>query len=202
MSLPTSYFDAMYAADPDPWGLSSRWYEQRKYALTLAALPRRRYRSAFEPGCSVGVLTEQLAGRCDRLLAVDVAAAAVQVARTRLAGRSHVLVEQRAIPADWPDGRFDLVVLSEVGYYLDPLDLGRLARSAVAALEPGGDLVAVHWRHPVADYPLDGDAVHAELAASSGLERTCRHVEADFLLEIFARTPPAARSVARAEGLC
>jgi hypothetical protein len=202
MSLPTSYFDAMYAADPDPWGLSRRWYEERKYALTLAALPRRRYRSAFEPGCSVGVLTEQLAGRCDRLLAVDVAAAAVRATRTRLAGRSHVLVEQRAIPADWPAGGFDLVVLSEVGYYLDPLDLGRLARSAVAALEPAGDLVAVHWRHPVADYPLGGDAVHAELAASPGLERTCRHVEADFLLEVFARTPPAARSVARAEGLC
>lgn len=202
MSLPVGYFDAMYAANPDPWGLSHRWYEQRKYALTVAALPRQRYRSAFEPGCSVGVLTEQLAGRCDRLLAVDVAAGAVQAARARLAGRPQVVVEQRAIPAGWPAGRFDLVVLSEVGYYLDPPDLGRLVRAATAALEPGGDLVAVHWRHPVADYPLTGDTVHAELAASPGLECTCRHVEADFLLEVYARTPPTARSVAQVDGLC
>ncbi|MFE7421819.1 hypothetical protein [Rhodococcus sp. NPDC057529] len=60
-----SYFDAMYAASPDPWGFGDRWYEQRKYALTLAALPRPRYRRAFEPGCSIGILTAALAHRCD-----------------------------------------------------------------------------------------------------------------------------------------
>ena len=42
---------------------------------------RERYASAFEPGCSIGVLTAQLAPRCDRLLACDVAAAAVESAR-------------------------------------------------------------------------------------------------------------------------
>lgn len=202
MSLPTSYFDAMYAASPDPWGLAHRWYEQRKYALTLAALPRQRYRSAYEPGCSVGVLSERLAGRCDRLLAADAAASAVRAARARLAGLPNVVVERRAVPAEWPEGRFDLIVLSELGYYLDLPDLGRLVRSAVEALEPGGDLVAVHWRHPVAAYPLSGDAVHAVVAAEPGLANTCRHIEADFLLEVFARTPPVARSVAAVEGLC
>jgi SAM-dependent methyltransferase len=202
MSLPPSYFDEMYAASPDPWGLAHRWYEQRKYALTLAVLPRQRYRSAYEPGCSVGVLSEQLAGRCDRLLAADAALPAVRAARARLAGRPNAVVEHRAVPAEWPDGRFDLIVLSEIGYYLDLPDLGRLVRLAVEALEPGGDLVAVHWRHPVADYPLRGDAVHAAVAADHRLASTCRHVEADFLLEVFARTPPAARSVAAVEGLC
>lgn len=37
----------------DPWDFESRWYEQRKYALSAAMLPKPRYRRAFEPGCSI-----------------------------------------------------------------------------------------------------------------------------------------------------
>ena len=83
-TLGASYFDGMYARSADPWGFTSRWYERRKYAISLAMLPRERYRRGFEPGCSIGVLTQQLAGRCDRLLACDVAAAAVTTATRRL----------------------------------------------------------------------------------------------------------------------
>jgi len=68
VTLGGDYFDAMYEAATDPWGFEDRWYEQRKYAISLALLPERRYRHAFEPGCSIGVLSGMLAGRCDRLL--------------------------------------------------------------------------------------------------------------------------------------
>ena len=71
MTVGTEYFDGMYAASPDPWGFESRWYERRKYAVTMALLPAERYRDAFEPGCSIGVMTGLLAGRCDRLLSCD-----------------------------------------------------------------------------------------------------------------------------------
>ena len=37
--LPDAYFDRMYAASADPWQLQERWYEKRKYAITLALLP-------------------------------------------------------------------------------------------------------------------------------------------------------------------
>ncbi len=43
MSLDPGYFDQMYAAAGDPWGLATRWYEARKYALSLALLPDERY---------------------------------------------------------------------------------------------------------------------------------------------------------------
>jgi SAM-dependent methyltransferase len=201
VSLPVTYFEDMYSGSDDPWQFDTRWYERRKYAQTVAALRKPRYRRAFEPGCSVGVLTELLAQRCEHLLAVDISAQAVSSARVRLAGYNHVTVDEWTMP-DWPAGPFDLVVLSEVGYYLDPDDLTVMLGSAVASVEPAGDLVAVHWRHPVSDYPQTGDAVHAAIAAQPGLERACRHEEEDFLLEVFARTPPAARSVARVEGLC
>lgn len=200
-SLPAAYFDDWYAAGEDPWGFATRWYERRKYALTLASLPRERYRSAFEPGCSVGVLTSALAGRCDAVLAADLSDVPIAAARRRTAGLPHVRVERRAVPAEWPAGTFDLVVLGEVGYYLDPADLTTLLDRAVGALDPGGTLVAVHWRHPAPDYPADGDAVHAALAvrARDHLVRLVAHVEEDFLLDVYAR-PPAV-SVARTEGL-
>ncbi|GFE18529.1 hypothetical protein Sgleb_65760 [Streptomyces glebosus] len=104
MSTPPTYFEAMYARAVDPWDLAGRWYEQRKYALTLASLPRPRYRAAFEPGCSVGVLTARLAERCDHLLATDRMPAAVVSAAERTRVLPQVEVRSLTVPDEWPDG--------------------------------------------------------------------------------------------------
>jgi len=200
-TLGASYFDGMYARSADPWGFTSRWYERRKYAISLAMLPRERYHRGFEPGCSIGVLTRQLAGRCDRLLACDVAAAAVTTATRRLRDYRHVRVQQRVLPAQWPAGRFDLVVFSELLYYFGDRDLRAVLDRAAGSLEDGGTLLAVHWRHAVADYPRNGDSAHAVLAAQPGLARLAEHTEADFRAEVYQRTDTAAVSVAQATGL-
>jgi SAM-dependent methyltransferase len=201
MSTPIDYFTRMYADSDDPWDFENRWYDARKHALTAGVLPRRRYRSAFEPGCSTGRLTALLADRCDRLLAVDAVPAAAEIAAGRLAGHPHVTVGAAAMPAEWPEGPFDLVVMSELGYYFDRAELDVLLARAAGSLEDGGDLVAVHWRWPVEEHALPGDEVHAALAAVPGLTRRSRLAEDDFLLEVFTRTPSPARSVARVEGL-
>ena len=122
----------------------------------MAALPDRHYASVFEPGCSIGLLTRLLAARSDRVLAMDISAAALQQARTPMFPPTSSF-DKESVPDDWPPGRFDLVVLSELGYYLDEKDCQQLASLAVTT---AGDLVAVHWRHPVEDYPLTGDHVH------------------------------------------
>lgn len=196
------YFESMYADSADPWGFDERWYERRKYALTLAALPRPHYRRAFEPGCSIGVLTVQLARRCDRVVASDVvpralASAHDRVRREGLADR--VELGRASILDPWPAGTFDLVVLSEVLYYLTPADLGTVLARAVDSLEEGGTLVAVHWQHSVPDYPQTGRAVHHAVAASDGLHRVGSYRDADFHLDVYTRGATA--SVAAAEGL-
>lgn len=201
MTLGPGYFDAMYAAVPDPWSLRTRWYEQRKYALSVAMLPRQRYGEAFEPGCSVGVLTSMLAPRCDRLLSCDMAEAAVKAAAETTACLPNVTVEHRAIPGDWPPGRYDLIVLSEFLYYFAGHDLDEVIYLAMAALRPAGTLLAVHWRHPVADYPRSGDEVHAALRCRDGLALLAGHTEPDFLAQVFVRTDGEPVSVAQAEGL-
>jgi hypothetical protein len=97
-STSRAYFEQMYSGNVDPWEFESSGYEQRKYAVTVACLPRVRYRSAYEPGCSVGVLTELLASRCDRLLCSDIIPTALQRAEARLRRRPHVSFEERSIP--------------------------------------------------------------------------------------------------------
>lgn len=193
------YFDDMYARHDDPWGFDSRWYEERKRSVLLAALPRRRYRAALEAGCATGALTARLAERCERVLAVDLAPAALERARRRLVGRENVELRRAMLPDEWPAGEYDLVVLSEVAYYWGAGDLDRGLAASVGSLSGDGHLVACHWRHPVAEYPRSGDSVHDALAARPDLVGLVRHEEEDFVLEVFGR--PGARSVAAEAGL-
>lgn len=196
-SLGEDFFDSFYEGKTDPWGFESRWYEERKRAVTLASLPRRHFRAGLEVGCSTGVLTEALAGRCGTVLGVDIAEAPLVSARRRLGDR--VRFERLTTPEEWPVGEFDLVVLSEVGYYYGPDDLAVMLRKAVASLAADGVLLLCHWRHPVAEYPLGGDDVHRTARAVTGLDRLVRHEEEDFVLDVLVPAP--AVSVARETGL-
>lgn len=147
-SVPTEFFEALYAREPDPWKYRTSTYEQQKFAATLAALPEPRFRRGLDIGCSIGVLTRQLASRCDRLLALDVVDAALALARAACADAPHVTFARMRIPGEWPDGRFDLIVISEVLYYLDPSDIRRAAAACLRSLEPEGTIVLVNFLSP------------------------------------------------------
>ena len=200
-TLSRDYFDDFYEGGDDPWGFESRWYEVRKRALTIAALPRPIFSSALEIGCSIGVLTAELAGRCARLIATDIAEQPLSRARRRVIDEAHVELMQADIPNEWHwgEGAFDLIVLSEVGYYWSRHDLARAIERMDHALTADGVMVACHWRHPVDGYPLRGDDVHAALRAHPSFAVLSSVQEEDFLLEVFVRPP--ARSVARETGL-
>jgi 2-polyprenyl-3-methyl-5-hydroxy-6-metoxy-1,4-benzoquinol methylase len=178
----------MYAGVQDPWELSTRWYEQRKYDITLAMLPNRRYRHAFEPGCSIGTLTARLARRCDHVTAVDVVDAALQTADATLreAGcRERVTLATLSLDEPWPAGAFDLLMLSEVAYYLHADTLAQVLRRECPRLQRGANIVAAHWRHEVPDYPLTGDAAHRVIADTPGLTPLGRFRDRDVVIEVF-----------------
>lgn len=178
-SLPASYFDDCYAGDPDPWRFATSPYEQEKYAATLDALPRARYASALEVGCSIGVLTEALAERCDTLFGIDLAERALDQARVRCERLLHVCFERAQVPDQWPDGSFDLILLSEVVYFLDLVDVERLVARVRGCLRTGGEVVLVHWTGET-HYPLSGDeAADRFIAAAATFLRPLRGTRTD-----------------------
>ncbi len=187
-----SYFDKLYAQSADPWQLADSWYERRKRALLLAALPRERFRRCFEPGCALGHLSAELWERVDELLCADGSAAAVLATRDRLPDA--VRVQQLTIPDQWPRERFDLIVLSEVAYYVEALDV--LAQRISESLDEDGVLVLLHWRHAAPDHPHTAETVHLSLRAAAGLALIVHHEEDDFVLDVLARDR---RSVAERE---
>lgn len=184
MTSPT-YFEQLYADSVDPWQLAERAYERRKYAVTIASLPLERYARGFEPGCSIGVLTRQLATRCDELLASDPVEAPLRVARRSVTG-DHVTFDVASIPRDWPDGSFDLIVLSELLYFLSVDDRFDVMERTIDSLSAEGHLVLVHWRHPFEAAVCTGDDVHREASARAGLRTIVEHVEDDFRLTVLA----------------
>ncbi|MCP3712524.1 nodulation S family protein [Paraburkholderia sp. CNPSo 3274] len=193
------YFNGHFAHDADPWRSRTSWYEARKRALTLASLPRARYRRAFEPGCAGGELSAALAPRCDRILCADFAPRAVEIARSRLAPFAHAHVERRAMPDDWPTGRFDLIVVSEIAYYLGETGCMALATLATTALEEDGTLLCCHWRHGGEAWMIDSAQVHAIFAIHArraSLRCVVHAQDADFLLDVWSANP---LSVARRE---
>ncbi|GIE98629.1 methyltransferase [Paractinoplanes rishiriensis] len=185
MSL--DYFTGLYLAKDDPWDLATKWHDQRKYAVTMASLPRPRYRRCYEPGCSVGLLTRQLAVRCDEVLAVDCVPEAVRTAAEYLADLPNVRVAEAMLPASLPDGTFDLIVIGDLLYYLSADDLTALLGGLVDRLEPGGEIVAVHFRDRAVGGNYDGFNVHGALAGVGGLEPVVRHEDDWFVLDVLRR---------------
>lgn len=183
---PRRHFEELFAASEDPWLFKERWYESRKRALTLACLPRARYARGYEPGCANGELSAALAERCESLLISDGADAAVRLAQKRVAALPNVSVVRTWVPDEWPDGLFDLIVISELAYYLDTNALEKFATKVRASLEPGGDVVACHWRHPIKGCCMNGDAVHAALWRGLGLPRTWSLADPDFCLDVWS----------------
>jgi LmbE family N-acetylglucosaminyl deacetylase/SAM-dependent methyltransferase len=189
-------FDAVHARDEDPWRYTSSWYEQRKRSLTLAALPGSSYTAGLEIGCSIGTLSAELAPRCGSFLAVDASGTALDRAARRLAHLPSATTRHLTVPNEWPDGSFDLIVVSEVGYYLSPAELAGLFDRIDGSLMPGGTLALCHWRHPVSGWELDGDSVHAAARRHLGWTGGGIYQERDFILEVLLAPDTAPDSAA------
>ncbi|GAA0559414.1 SAM-dependent methyltransferase [Paractinoplanes ferrugineus] len=178
------YFTGLYLAKQDPWDLATKWHDQRKYAVTVASLPRERYRRCYEPGASVGLLTRLLAHRCDEVLAVDSVPEAVETAARNVSDLANVRVEVANLPAEMPAGTFDLIVVGDLFYYLSAADFDELVAGLVDRLEPGGDLVSVHFRDRQNPGNYDGFNVHDQLRDRLG-EHVVHHEDEWFVLDVF-----------------
>jgi 2-polyprenyl-3-methyl-5-hydroxy-6-metoxy-1,4-benzoquinol methylase len=150
------YFEQLYQRDLDPWRFATSAYERAKYAATIDALGQRRFARALEVGCSIGVLTQHLADCCDAILGIDIAAAPLRMAKAYCCDRPQITFRRMAVPDQWPAGSFDLIILSEVLYFLSPADICRLVARVTGSLSPGGLILLVNWLGAT-DNPCSGD---------------------------------------------
>lgn len=183
------YFQRMYANDPDPYLVKTRWYEQRKRNLILTSLPHRMYFHAFEPGCGTGELSVHLAERCHRVLISDSNSDALATARHQTKALPNVLSELQSVPEQWPESIFDLIVLSEVTYFLDAEELQQLIIHCCNTLTRDGTLVVCNWKPDFAERRLDTATISTAFCTIKDLHCIARHEENDFLLELFSFNP-------------
>ena len=155
------FFEQRYHDSGDPWDLAHDTYEQGRYDTIIRALQGRTYASAFEPGCAVGALTEKLAAICTRVDARDFSQTAVDEAKRRCARFSGVTVQCASITEPAPIEEYDLIVLSEIGYYFSSMAWQSLLMDFADRMQVGATLLMSHWLGNSPDHILTGDEVHA-----------------------------------------
>ncbi|ANF81769.1 methyltransferase [Acinetobacter sp. NCu2D-2] len=193
------YFDELYQEnDGDPWQYEHRWYEARKRAMALALLPQQYYRYALEIGCSTGVFSEQLAHRCEKLDVLDAHPKAIEHARHRLKSLNHVQILQAEIPQELPAQKYDLIVLSEVLYYLNSKSVAQVIDWLKVSLQPNGCIVACHWIHPIGHFEFTGVDVHEHLINALPYRHYAHVEDMDFKMDLWTFSN---KSVAEQEGL-
>lgn len=139
------HFEALYRAGPDPWHVTVKPNEQRKYAATLALLPEGGSYEAMEVGCSEGAFTLLLAPRCKSLFALDVSTTALERASGRNGENRHVTYLCADVRRLHGEAQFDLITIMEVLYYLPGSEAVEEARrAAIQLLRPGGYLLLTH----------------------------------------------------------
>ena len=176
-------FDTMLDDDvTDPWRLDESEYEKRRLALTLACLGRPHYQHVLEIGCATGQLAAQLRGRADNVIGMDVSEKALGVARGRTDAVEWLL---GAAPADIPDLEFDLIVLSEVAYFLDGPELLATLRTVRRRLRTHGEILIATWSAPTENIPLDGPTAQDQAAALFDLPLRARYHDADLTIQVW-----------------
>ncbi|MCR8826687.1 nodulation S family protein [Pseudosulfitobacter koreensis] len=145
MTVEPSHLDQLYADTDDPWNFRTSRYEQDKFAATREALGRADYAHALELGCGNGALARHLAPLCAAYTGVDAVARAVRAAQEAVPAARFV---QGWVPDDLPGEvtgeTFDLIVLSEILYFLDRSALARLA-GQIDARWPRAEVLCVTW---------------------------------------------------------
>jgi peptidoglycan/xylan/chitin deacetylase (PgdA/CDA1 family) len=192
------FFERLFARRVDPWGYTNP-YEQKKHEQILSLIPKEGIGRAIDLGCAEGHFTARLATRVPNVVAADVSQVALDRAARRLKGLGNVRFVRLDLRSEPLPGRFDLIVCSEVLYYLDGLEqLQAVARKLANALEPGGYLVTAHANQVVDEpdepgfdwgHPFGARVIGETLSATRGLHLLREIRTPLYRIQLFRREP-------------
>lgn len=176
-------FDDLHRQTEDPWDFATSPYESAKRAATIAALPDRMFPSILEIGCSTGYLSQALSQRGGHVLALDVSAVAIARARSRVGDGTRIRFRQAELPQDWPPGAFDLIVFSEVLYFMTAQEIHRCAELTRNALTSNGLCLLVNWTGH-SDLAITGAKAASIFLASEHWQCILERREDNYLLHL------------------
>ncbi len=184
---PRAHFEELFSKSPDPWNYTNP-YEQIKYEQTLSLIPDEPIEKALELACAEGHFTVQLAPRVKHLLAADISQIALRRAAERCNNLKNVAFQCLDITKDPIPGQFDLIVCSEVLYFVgDRSKLRTTAEKLADCLNPGGYLLMAHANLIVDEPNQPGFNWDHAFGAKVIGETFARHHHLEFRKEL--RTP-------------
>lgn len=150
MTLIQRIFEGIYSATREPEGLP--WHREEPPALLDQILARRLSPGrALDVGCGEGVAAVHLAKQGYRVVGVDFAGAAIELAKARARDGGVELELRRTDVLDYEaDGEFDLVLDSGCLHHVPAGKIAAYRAKLDRWLLPGGDYLLVHFgkRHP------------------------------------------------------
>ncbi|AOW46373.1 methyltransferase type 12 [Acetobacter ascendens] len=152
-------FESLFQKSPDPWNFENSLYEQQKLTRILQCLPTGSVSFAVELGCAIGVSTLALAKHCKRIVGIDASEIALSRAKRRCVQQKHISFIKAFLPQAYPTlevSGCDLVLISEILYFLSLEDIRNLAVNVINSLKPEGSILIVNWIGPT-DTPCTGD---------------------------------------------
>ncbi|RIJ22299.1 class I SAM-dependent methyltransferase [Henriciella barbarensis] len=158
-------FEQKFEADADPWQTWNSKYEAVKRASLAKAIGPRPYGRGLEIAAGNGSNTLMIANKTRRLIATEGAPAGAALVRKASQGEPHIRVVIHDVADRLPADAFDLIVISELLYYLGSEPFEMLAREVSRTLQPGGRLVLLHHVENFSDRARPADHVHGEFTA-------------------------------------
>lgn len=94
---------------------------------------------------------------------MDGSPTALREAARRMQSANHVVFRRATVPRDMPRGTYDLVIVSELAYYIPAHHLAQLANRIYTMLAPRGAVVVLNHRRPFDDAAVLPALAHRRL---------------------------------------
>lgn len=135
----------------------------------------------LEIGCSTGYLSQALCQKGVQVLALDVSPVAVSQAASRVGDSAPITFRHAEIPDDWPRGEFDLIVFSEVLYFMTVEEIGLCSKLAHKCLASNGYCLLVNWTGN-SNLPISGQEAVSTFFSSNLWQCDLMQNEASYML--------------------
>ncbi len=187
MNIKANFFESLYQNNPDPWHFASSTYELNRYKRICEIVHHQKPSYVFEAGCSIGILTEQLAHLAEFVEAIDISSTATLAAQIRCCELRNVRIQWGSLGNYSIPSKADLIILSEIGYYFSREEWRNIIKNIATTCTPPFYLLASHWLGTSADHILSGDEVHSIIHSLGIFELKHSERNKDFRLDYWVK---------------